>query len=215
MNLPKRKMRVVVADDHAVVRAGLRLLIESQPDMEVVSEADDAKAALVQVLALKPDVVLLDITMGGGGGLKALEQIAKAAPETKALILSMHSDPAFVRTAMAGGAAGYVSKRTAHTELLKALRAIRAGKRYVDSAVSEGLLPAAPRKGPVLSAREEQVLLLIAAGHSYQEIADRILVSVKTVETYRARIMDKLELKNRADLVQYAMKSGLLGRDTA
>jgi DNA-binding NarL/FixJ family response regulator len=214
MKTPKSKTRVLIADDHAVVRAGLRLLLESQTDMEVVGEASDATEALAQVRTLKPDLVLLDITMGGGGGLKAQEQIAKAAPQTKVLILSMHSDPAFVRTAMLAGAAGYVSKKTAHTELLKALRTIRAGKRYVDSAVSDGLLPEAPTKGPALSEREKQVLLLIASGHSYQEIADRILISVKTVETYRARLMEKLELKSRAELVQYAINSGLLGRDT-
>jgi len=215
MNIPKPRTRVLIADDHAVVRAGLRILIENQLDMEVVGEADDATAAVAQVRTLKPDIVMLDITMGGGGGLKAQEQIAKAAPQTKVLVLSMHSDPAYVRTAMSAGAAGYVSKKTAHTELLKALRAIRAGKRYVDPAVSEGLLPAVERKGPVLSHREEQVLLLIASGYSYQEIADRIFVSVKTVETYRARIMEKLELKSRAELVQYAINSGLLGRDIA
>jgi DNA-binding NarL/FixJ family response regulator len=214
MNMSKAKTRIIIADDHAVVRAGLRLLIESQPEMEVVGEAEDAAAALAQVRALKPNVVLLDITMGGGGGLKALEQITKELPEAKVLMLSMHSDPAFVRTAMSAGAAGYVSKKTAHTELLKALRTIRAGKRYVDSAVSEGLLPAANHKGPALSTREEQVLILIASGHSYQEIADRIFVSVKTVETYRSRIMGKLELKSRAELVQYAINAGLLGRDT-
>jgi DNA-binding NarL/FixJ family response regulator len=214
MKIPKPKTRIVIADDHAVVRAGLRLLLESQTDMEVVGEANDATEALAQVRTLKPDLVLLDITMGGGGGLKAQEQIAKAAPQTKVLILSMHSDPAFVRTAMLAGAAGYVSKKTAHTELLKALRTIRAGKRYIDSAVSDGLLPEAPGKGPALSQREKQVLLLIASGHSYQEIADRIFISVKTVETYRARLMEKLELKSRAELVQYAINSGLLGRDT-
>jgi DNA-binding NarL/FixJ family response regulator len=215
MNLPKAKTRIVIADDHAVVRTGLRLLLESQPDMEVVGEADDGAAVITQVRQLKPEIVLLDITMGGGGGLKAQEEIAKAAPETKVLILSMHSDPAFVRTAMLAGAAGYVSKKTAHTELLKALRAIRAGKHYIDSAVSDGLLPATTRKGPALSQREKEVLLLIAAGHSYQEIADRIFVSVKTVETYRARIMEKLELKSRAELVQYAINAGLLGRDSS
>jgi DNA-binding NarL/FixJ family response regulator len=211
---PKQKARIVIADDHAVVRAGLRLLINSQHDMEVVGEAGDASTVLEQVRTLKPDIVLLDITMPGGGGLKAQERIAKAAPEVKILILSMHSDTAFVRTAILAGAAGYVTKKSVHTELLNALRAVRAGKRYVDATVSEGLLPIVKRKGPVLSEREQQVLILIASGYSYQQIADRLFVSVKTIETYRARIMEKLELKDRAELVQYAINSGLLGPDT-
>ena len=126
----------------------------------------------------------------------------------------MHSDTAFVRTAILAGAAGYVTKKSVHTELLNALRAVRAGKRYVDATVSEGLLPIVKRKGPVLSEREQQVLILIASGYSYQQIADRLFVSVKTIETYRARIMEKLELKDRAELVQYAINSGLLGPDT-
>jgi two-component system, NarL family, response regulator NreC len=213
MNHPKPKTRIVIADDHAVVRAGLRSLIHSQPDMEVVGEAGDAPTALAVVRSLKPDVVLLDITMPGGGGLKAQEQIAAVVPGARILILSMHSDTAFVRTAMAAGAAGYVSKKTVHTELLNAVRAIRSGRRYVDAAVSEGLLPATPRYRQVLSGREEQALRLIASGYTNQEIADRLFVSVKTVETYRARIMSKLELKSRAELVQYAINAGLLGRD--
>lgn len=207
-------MRVVIADGHAFVRAELRLLLESQAYVEVVGEAGDAAETLAQVRALKPDVVLLDIMMGANGGCNAQEQIAKTVPETNVLVLTMNSDPAYVRTAMLRGAAGYVSKKTARTELPKALRVIRAGKRYVDPTTSHGLYPATRRKGPGLSQREEQVLLLIASGHSYKEIAGQMSVSVKTVETYRARIMKKLELKSRAELVHYAIDSGLLGRNT-
>jgi len=205
---------VLLVDDHSLVRRGFRRMLEDESDMEVVGEAGDASTALEQVRTLKPDIVLLDITMPGGGGLKAQERIAKAAPEVKILILSMHSDPAFVRTAIVAGAAGYVTKKSVHTELLNALRAVRAGKRYVDAAVSEGFLPIVKRKGPVLSEREQQVLILIASGYSYQQIADRLFVGVKTIETYRARIMEKLELKDRAELVLYAINSGLLGPDT-
>ena len=213
MNVSKQKVRVMIADDHAVVRAGLRLLIDSQHDMKVVGEAGDASTALEQARALKPDIVLLDVTMPGGG-LKAQKRIAAAVPEVKILILSMHSDPAFVRSALMAGAAGYVTKKAVHTELLSAVRAVCDGKRYVDAAASEGLLPTTKdNRGPVLSEREQQVLYLIASGHSYQQIADRLFLSVKTIETYRARVMEKLELKNRAELVQYAINSGLLGPD--
>jgi two-component system, NarL family, response regulator NreC len=208
----RAKTRIVIADDHAVVRAGLRSLIDSQADMEVIGEAGDAATALAQVRSLKPDVIVLDITMPGGG-LKAQEQIATAVPEAKILILSMHSDAAFVRTAMVAGAAGYLSKKIVHTELLNAVRAIREGRRYVDSSVSEGLMPVTARSRSVLSEREQQALQLIASGYTNQEIAERLFVSVKTVETYRARIVAKLGLKNRAELVQYAIHAGLLGPD--
>jgi two-component system, NarL family, response regulator NreC len=210
MRSTTKKTRIVIADDHAVVRAGLRLLSNSQADMEVIGEAGDAPTALTEVRTLKPDLLLLDITMPGGGGLKAQQQISAAVPQTKILILSMHSDAAFVRTAIAAGAAGYVSKETVHTELLNAVRAISAGRRYVDPSVSEGLLPLG-RRHVLLSDREQQALRLVASGYTSQEIAERLFVSVKTVETYRARIVAKLELKNRAELVQYAINAGLLG----
>jgi DNA-binding NarL/FixJ family response regulator len=213
MNAFQQKTRIVIADDHPVVRAGLRALIDSQDDMQVVGEAGDASIALTRVRELKPDIVLLDLSMAGGGGLRAQQTIAAAEPGAKVVFLSMHSDPAFVRTAIAAGAAGYVTKKTAHTELLNALRTVRRGKRYLDPAVSEGLLPPLSHGKAILSSREQQTLRLLAAGHTNQEIARRLFVSVKTVETYRARIMEKLETRSRAEMVRYALHAGLLGRD--
>jgi len=205
----KSKTRIVIADDHAVVRAGLRTLIDAQTDMQVVGEAGDASSAVEQVRQLKPDIVVLDITMAGGGGLKAQQNISAAMPETKILFLSMHSDPAFVRAAIAAGAAGYINKKAVHTELLNALRTVRMGKRYLDPTASEGLFPLS-HKQAILSARESETLRLLASGYTNQEIAARLFVSVKTVETYRARIMVKLEAKTRAEIVRYAMNAGLL-----
>jgi DNA-binding NarL/FixJ family response regulator len=206
------KTRIVIADDHEIVRAGLRTLIDGQPDMQVVGEAGDAAAAVEQVCLLKPDVVVLDISMAGGGGLKAQQNISTAMPGTKILFLSMHSDPAFVRTAIAAGAAGYITKKAVHTELLKALRTVRMGKRYLDPTASEGLFPA-NEKQAILSPRERETLRLLASGYTNQEIASQIFVSVKTVETYRARIMVKLDAKTRADIVRYAINAGLLDHD--
>jgi two-component system, NarL family, response regulator NreC len=205
----KTKTRIVIADDHAVVRAGLRTLIDSQDDMQVVGEASDAVDALEQVRLLKPDVVVLDISMAGGGGLQAQQNISAAMPDTKILFLSMHSDPAFVRTAIAAGAAGYITKKAVHTELLNALRTVRMGKRYLDPTASEGLFPANAKQA-ILSPRERETLRLLAAGYTNQEIAARLFVSVKTVETYRARVMVKLDAKSRAEIVRYAMNAGLL-----
>ena len=206
------RTRIVIADDHAVVRAGLRTLIDGQADMEVVGEASNADDAVAQVCLMKPDIVVLDITMAGGGGLKAQQKIAASAPETKIVFLSMHSDPAFVRTAMSAGAVGYITKKAVHTELLNALRAVRVGKRYLDPTASEGFLP--PRgKQAILSERERETLRLLASGYTNQEIADRLFVSVKTVETYRARIMVKLDAKSRAEMVRYAINAGLLDNE--
>jgi two-component system, NarL family, response regulator NreC len=206
----EHKTRIVIADDHAVVRAGLRALIDGQTDMQVVGEAGDASAAVAQVCDLKPDVVVLDISMGGGGGLKAQEKISAAMPGTKILFLSMHSDPAFVRTAISAGAAGYITKKAVHTELLNALRTVRMGRRYLDPSASEGIFPPTRDKRAILSTREQEALRLLAAGYTNQEIAARLFVSVKTVETYRARIMEKLEAKSRAELVRYAINACFL-----
>jgi two-component system, NarL family, response regulator NreC len=158
------KTRIVIADDHAVVRAGLRTLIESQPDMQVIGEATNTAEAVEQVCRLRPDILVLDISMAGGGGLKAQQKISAEAPDTHILFLSMHSDPACVRSAIAAGAFGYITKKAVHTELLHALRAVRMGKRYLDPTASDGLFPPSG-KHAILSEREIETLRLLASGY--------------------------------------------------
>jgi len=212
------KIRVLIADDHAILRAGLRMLIDSQADMTVVAEAQNGEEATRIAGETHPDVVILDITMPGGGGLRAIAEILKKNRSTRVLLLTMHEEPAYLRTALAAGAAGYVLKKSVDANLLAAIRALHKGREYVDSELATGLLrnalPDLARPGSgtdaVLSARELQILKLVAEGFSSREIAEQIFVGVKTVETYRARFAEKLGLKSRADLVRYALEVGLL-----
>ncbi len=214
-----KKIRVLVADDHAVLRAGLRMLINSQSDMEVAAEAADSAEALERVGLLQPDLVLMDITMPGGGGIPVIPAVLKACPKTRVLVLTMHDDPTYLRATMEAGATGYLVKSAADTELLTAIRTVAAGRTFVNlpgfapDALTTGQRaePTGPRDQPSpLSEREREVLALVAQGHSNREIADRLGISIKTVETYRARLMEKLELRSRADLVRYALERGLL-----
>jgi len=211
------KIRVLIADDHAILRAGLRMLIDSQPDMKVIAEAPNGEEAVRLAGIEHPDVVILDITMPGGGGLRAVPEILKACASTRVLLLTMHEEPAYLRTALASGAAGYVLKKSVDANLLAAIRSVHKGRSYVDSELASALLQhALPDLGPpgrpdeVLSERELQVLKLVAEGFSSREIAEQIYIGVKTVETYRARFAEKLGLKSRADLVRYALEVGLL-----
>lgn len=212
------KIRVLIADDHAILRAGLRMLIDSQSDMTVVAEAENGEDATRIAEEVRPDVVILDITMPGGGGLRAISEILKKCRLTRVLLLTMHEEPAYLRTALAAGAAGYVLKKSVDANLLAAIRALHKGREYVDSELATGLLrhalPDLARPGggtdDVLSERELQVLKLVAEGFSSREISEQIFVGVKTVETYRARFAEKLGLKSRADLVRYALEVGLL-----
>ena len=213
-------IRVLIADDHALLRAGLRMLLSAQEDIEVVGEAGDGLQALARIRQLAPDVALLDITMPGMGGLEVLPQIRESSPRTRILILTMHDDEGYLRKALAGGACGYILKQAADTELLSAIRAVHAGGTYLHAAHTKLLLEdmidrhkARPSEEPEvrLSPREEEVLRLIALGYTNQQAADALYLSVKTVETYRARLMSKLGLHSRADLVRYAMEKGLLG----
>lgn len=213
------RIRVLLADDHAVLRAGLRMLINAQPDMEVVGEAATGEEALRYARAMKPDVVLMDITMPGVGGIEATGRIARDCPRVRILVLTMHDDAAYLRSVLAAGASGYVLKRSADTELLSAIRITHRGGTYLEPAlagvvVQEALGRKARRRegppGEALSERERDVLRLVAQGHTNQHIADRLCVSVKTVETYRARLMTKLGLKSRVELVRYALSAGLL-----
>jgi DNA-binding NarL/FixJ family response regulator len=208
-------IRVVVVDDHAVVRSGLRLLLDAQSDIEVVGEAANGREAVFAAIEHKPDVVLMDVVMPEKGGIEALPSVLEAAKDAKVLVLSMQDDPSYVREAFAAGASGYVLKEAADTELVDAVRSVAAGGRYVHPALGARLVAAeaeeqARRDADPLSEREREVLRLLALGHTNQEIAKTLYISVRTAETHRAHIMQKLRLSTRAELVRYALAEGLL-----
>jgi two-component system, NarL family, response regulator NreC len=209
-------IRVLVVDDHAVVRAGLRLLLDGQDDIETVAEAGDAREALFEARSTKPDVVLMDVMLGTGkSGIDATREMLHEAPNSKVLILSMQDDPRYVREAFAAGASGYVLKEAADTELVTAVREVAGGGRYVHPALGARIAIAdaeAERSAAEdpLSDREREVLRLLALGHTNQEIAKMLFVSVRTAETHRAHIMQKLGISTRAELVRYAISRGVL-----
>jgi len=215
-----QKIRVMIADDHAILRAGLKMLVNAQADMEVVAEASDGENAVQTARGTKPDVALLDLTMPRVGGLKALEHIARDCRQTRILVLTMHDDPAYLRAALAAGASGYLLKRAVDAELIAAIRAVHRGGIFVDPRLAGVLVEDVLAKGKakagskgaanILSQRELQVLGLVARGYTSAEIAKRIFVGVKTVETYRARIFEKLGLQTRRDLIRFAVQLGLL-----
>jgi len=208
---------VVLVDDHAVVRAGLRLLLERQDDIEVVGEAGNAKDAIFRARALKPDIILLDVVMPGESGIEVLPKLLKESPETKVLVLSMQDDPSYVREAFGAGASGYVLKEAADEEVVSAVREIAGGGRYVHPALGARLVTAeaearAAAEADPLSEREREVLRLLALGHTNQEIAEQLYISVRTAESHRAHIMQKLRLSTRAELVRYALEHGVIHR---
>jgi DNA-binding NarL/FixJ family response regulator len=211
----------LIADDHAVLRAGLRMLLDAQADIEVVGEVGDGWAVSRQARVLRPDVVLMDLSMPGPQSGEVIRRVLTACPTTRVLILTMHDDAAYLASAMAAGAAGYVVKKVADSELLLAIHAVHAGRTFVDLTQTVGPPPTpggeqggTDRERPKdLSRREREVLRLLAEGHSNQQIADQLRVSVKTVETYRTRLRQKLGLKGRADLYRFAAESGILGTD--
>jgi len=216
------KIRVLLADDHAVLRAGLKLLVNHQQDMEVVAEAGTFGEAIRLARITKPDVITLDLTMPDGNGVDKIEQVCQAWPTARVLVLTMHDDPAYLRAALAAGASGYVVKKVADTELLGAIRAVHAGRVFVDleshgkrspaALTSAGNRDTSKCRGDKLSERERTVLERLAQGHTNQSIADELELSVKTVESYRARLLKKLGLRSRADIVRYAVETGILGR---
>lgn len=218
-----RKIRVMIVDDHAILRTGLTLLVNAQADMEVVSEAPDGEKAVQEARETRPDVVLLDLSMPRAGGMKALQEIARDCRDTRVLVLTMHDDPAYLRSALAAGASGYLLKRAVDAELLAAIRAVHRGGISVDTRlasilVQDVLAKRGTRAGPtqqtnLLSDRELQVLRLVAQGYTSRQIAKQIAVSVKTVETYRARFAEKLGLRRRSDVTRFAMQMGLLTLD--
>ena len=205
---------LVLADDHAVVRAGLKLLLEAEPDMTVLSEAGDVDGALRAVLGHKPDVLVLDLNMPGAStSLEAMPHIAEASPGTRIVILTMQEDPQFAREALRSGALGYVLKEAADTELVEAIRRAAAGETYLNPRLGAALAAAPPEvTGPPddLTEREAEVLRLIALGHTNSEIGERLFLSVRTVESHRAHIQQKLRLSSRAELVRYALEHGML-----
>jgi two-component system response regulator NreC len=208
-------IRVLIVDDHAVVRTGLRLLLAQETDIEPVGEAADGRHAIFEARSLKPDVILLDVVMPDKTGLEALPTLVHEHPETKVLVLSMQDDPRYVREAFAAGASGYVLKEAADTEVVSAVREVARGGRYVNPELGARLVAAeaAERRRAEedpLSDREREVLRLLALGHTNQEIARQLYISVRTAETHRAHIMQKLRLSSRADLVRYAIEQGLL-----
>lgn len=213
------KISILVVDDHAVLRSGLRMMIDAQPDMEVVGEAGTLHDALEVAARVRPQVVTLDLSMPGPSGVASVKRLREATPEARILVLTMHDDPAYVRSAMAMGASGYVVKSAADTELISAIRAVARGRVFVDiqsngpmRSVFEPSAPGAERPTPIssLSEREREVLVEVAKGYTNQQIADRVGLSVKTIESYRARLMQKLGLKDRADLMRLAVDTGLL-----
>lgn len=213
------EIRVFLADDHAVLRSGLKLLINTQSDMRVIGEAGDFPSTKEKAAELAPDVLVLDLSMPGGDPAVEIEQIASRLPKTRLLILTMHDDSAMFRMAVAHGVAGYIVKSAADTELLTAIRTVAEGRSFMSlsgktpMALSEsnsGDEPQYQELLQLLSQREVEVLKLVAQGHTNQSIADRLYLSVKTIESYRSRLMAKLKLSTRAELTQFALHAGLL-----
>jgi two-component system response regulator NreC len=210
-------VRVLIVDDHAVVRAGLAMLVNAEDDLKAVGEAGSAHDAIFEARTTKPDVVLMDVMMPGQSGIDVVPQLLHELPEAKVLVLSMQDDPRYVREAFEAGASGYVLKEAADIELVAAIREVADGGRYVNPELGARLVAAETderrrAEEDPLSDREREVLRLLALGHTNQEIAKELYISVRTAETHRAHIMQKLRLSSRAELVRYALDEGLLER---
>jgi two-component system response regulator NreC len=211
-------VRVLIVDDHAVVRAGLKMLVDAAGDLETVGEAGTARDAIFEARSASPDVVLMDVMMPEQSGIEAIPQLLHEHPEANVLVLSMQDDPRYVREAFEAGASGYVLKEAADAELVAAIREVAGGGRYVHPELGARMVAAdaAERRRAEedpLSDREREVLRLLALGHTNQEIAKELYISVRTAETHRAHIMQKLRLSSRAELVRYALQEGLLERE--
>jgi DNA-binding NarL/FixJ family response regulator len=208
-------MRILVADDHGIVRSGIRLLLERQPDLEVVAEAQDGVEAVEQALALAPDVCVLDVAMPRLTGLQATRQIRAHRPDTQVLMLSMHDDERYIFEALQSGASGYVLKREADHELVAAVRAVGNGEAFLTNAAARPLVREwmrDPASGPreALTPREEEVVKLIAEAHTNAQIAEILHLSEKTVESHRGNVLRKLGMRDRVELVRYAIRRGLV-----
>lgn len=212
------KVRVLLADDHKMVRNGLRMVIDAQPDMAVVGEADNGRVAISLAQQLQPDVVVMDVSMPELNGLKATEQLKELCPRIKILTLTRHTDDGYLQQLLAAGVSGYVLKQSASDELVRAIRAVVAGKSYLDPAITEQVFGSVVSKRAArgasaekkLSQREEEVLRLIAWGYLNKEIGDRLQISIKTAEAHKANAMTKMGMKSRIDIVRYALLQGWL-----
>jgi two-component system response regulator NreC len=218
--------RILLADDHAILRSGLQMLIQSQPGLEVVGQASDADEAIDKAILLRPDLAIVDISMPGGGGVRVAEELADLCPETRILALTMHDDQSYLKAMLAAGASGFVVKQSADARLLDAIEMVLKGQVYIDPAmgqrVMQGLLdPKLPPPDPEafakglesLSLRERQVLTLLAHGYTNREAAEKLGLSMRSVETYRSRMAEKLGFQSKVDLVRYALDQGLLKND--
>jgi two-component system response regulator NreC len=213
------KISLILADDHAVVRSGLRMLLEAQPDMEIRAEAESGLEAVSKVRSLRPDVILMDIQMPDLNGIEATKQIKKFAPETAVLALTMHEDEQYFFEMLQAGASGYLPKRAAPDELVTAIRTVARGEVFLYPSLAARLVQDFLKRDNVdqerkiydqLTPREREVLILIAEGLSNGEIADKLVISIKTVDRHRENIMRKLNMHNRIELVKYAIRKGLI-----
>ncbi len=213
------KIRILLVDDHAILRAGLRALLSAEPDIEVVSEAGNGLEAVAQTEKLSPDIVLMDITMPVMDGLEATRRIHQSCPEVKVLVLTIHDSEEYLFQILEAGGAGYLVKDSADTDLVNAIHAVYRGEAFLSPLAAKMVIKRYLRavgqeeqkqNYEDLTKREKEILKLIADGYTNQEIADLLIISVKTVETHRAHILEKLELRTRADLVKYARSQGLL-----
>lgn len=210
--------RLLLADDHALIRMGVRAMVDELPDFEIVGEAEDGQQAVEKARELKPDIILLDVSMKDVSGLEALQPLAKVAPQSKVLMLSMHSEPVVVLDALRRGAQGYLLKDAAMVELPLALRAIDRGERYLSSAIAQPVIEQAlskdnPRADHDLTPRQIEILRLITRGTSTRAIAEGLNLSVKTVEAHRAQIMRRLEIHDVPGLVLYALREGIISAE--
>ena len=206
-------MRVLIADDHGIVRSGVKLLLDRQPDIEVVAEAEDGVEAVQMAIKHRPDVAVLDVSMPRMTGIQATHEIKQQSPDTQVLILSMHDDERYLFEALRAGAAGYVVKRAADQDLVDAVRAAGRGEPFLTSAAQQALIQGFLHRGDEpaeLTPREQEVVKLIAEAHTNKEIAEILHLSEKTVESHRARVLQKLGMRDRVELVRYAIRRGLV-----
>jgi DNA-binding NarL/FixJ family response regulator len=203
---------VLVTDDHAVLRTGIRALLEREPDITVVGEAANADEVVVKARALQPNIILLDVVMPRRSGFDAIKELREVAPEARVIMLSMQTNPSSIRKALNAGAAGFVAKHASEADLMDAIRRVAAGSRYVDPELAGDLVvPDSAALTEVLSERERDVMFMLALGYTNQEVAEQLYISVRTVDTHRAHLMRKLNLNTRAELVLYALANGLVG----